>query len=128
MRVLVTGGAGFIGTHLCRRLVREGMSVTILDNLSPQIHGERERLAPDLEGRVRLVLGDVRDPEAWNAALRDQQAVVHLAAETGTGQSMYEAERYVAVNILGTSILMDYLANHRAHQIQRLIVASSRAI
>jgi dTDP-L-rhamnose 4-epimerase len=104
------------------------MAVTVLDNFNPQTHGNRGGVAADLEGKVKLVAGDVRDKGAWSAALGGQDAVVHLAAETGTGQSMYEVERYASVNVVGTSILMDHLANARQHGIKRLIVASSRAV
>lgn len=128
MRVLVSGGAGFIGTHLCRRLVREGMAVTVLDNFNPQTHGDNASVSPDLEGKIRLIVGDVRHKDKWATALRNQEAVIHLAAETGTGQSMYQVERYTSVNVVGTSILMDHLANDRHHGVKRLIVASSRAI
>lgn len=124
--VLITGGAGFIGTNLTQALVTRGHKVRILDNLSPQIHGE----APDtsaLESIATLQRGDVRDRGAVEAALDGATAVVHLAAETGTGQSMYEIHRYVDVNVGGTSILLDILAN-QPHSVRKLVVASSRAI
>ena len=128
MRVLITGGAGFIGTHLARRLLREGLEVTLLDNFSPQVHGEVRDLPPSLAGHVRLVAGDVRDADAFHAALAGQEAVVHLAAETGTGQSMYEVARYTDVNLSGTAVLMDYLVNRPEGRVARVITASSRAI
>jgi dTDP-L-rhamnose 4-epimerase len=128
MRVVITGGAGFIGTHLSRRLVGEGNEVVVLDSFSPQIHGANQDLATDLQGHVRLVRGDVRDRDALRDALVAADAVVHLAAETGTGQSMYQIARYSDVNIQGTATLMDLLVNDRDLEIQKVVVASSRAI
>ena len=127
-RVLITGGAGFIGTHLARRLLREGLEVTLLDNFSPQVHGEVRSLPKDLAGPVRLIAGDVRDSSVFHAALDGQETVVHLAAETGTGQSMYEAERYTSVNLTGTAVLMDYLVNSPGSRVGKIVTASSRAI
>jgi len=127
-RVLITGGAGFIGTHLARRLVRGGCQVTILDNFSPQVHGNRRSLPTDLNAHVRLIIGDVRDRDAFRQTLDGQDVVVHLAAETGTGQSMYEVERYESVNIRGTALLMDYLVNGRTSRVQKVVLASSRAV
>ena len=128
MKTLITGGAGFIGTHLARRLLSEGQEVTILDNFSPQIHGGVQTLPKDLTGSVRLIAGDVRDAAVFHAALDTQDVVVHLAAETGTGQSMYEVERYTSVNLTGTAVLMDYLVNSTQSRIEKLVTASSRAI
>jgi dTDP-L-rhamnose 4-epimerase len=128
MKVLITGGAGFIGTHLTRRLIKEGYEVTILDNFNPQIHGNKQTISEELQQKVKLIVGDVRDKAVFHNALDSQDVVVHLAAETGTGQSMYEVERYEDVNIKGTSILMDYLVNNKASQVKKVVVASSRAI
>ena len=111
MKVLITGGAGFIGTHLARSLINDGHSVKILDCFLRQIHGSCMTISPDLRGSVELVIGDVRDRGSWERALVGQEAVVHLAAETGTGQSMYEAERYAVVNLVGTSILCELLGS-----------------
>ena len=127
MRILVSGGAGFIGSNLCLALQRRGHEVTALDNLSPQIHGTDSPLFASIKDRVRFIRGDVRVREDWLRALEGQQAVVHLAAETGTGQSMYEIERYVDVNVRGTAVLLDILANTR-RTVQKLVVASSRSI
>lgn len=127
-RVLVTGGAGFIGTHLTRRLLREGYQVSVLDNFLPQVHGDCRTLAEDLQGKVELLIGDVRDKVAFHDALLDKDIVVHLAAETGTGQSMYEPVRYEQVNIGGTSLLLDFITNNPKSVVSKLVVASSRSI
>lgn len=127
MQILITGGAGFIGLAVARRLLAVGESVTILDNFHPQIHGGGQNLPPDIAGRARLVRGDVADRDAWLKALAGQNAVLHLAAETGTGQSMYEVERYSRANLTGTALLPDLLANRQV-AVERMVVASSRAI
>jgi dTDP-L-rhamnose 4-epimerase len=123
--VLISGGAGFIGSGLAKYLLARGYRVAVLDNLSSQIHGTAEVHA-DIPG-VSFVKGDVRSREDWLRALSGQQLVVHLAAETGTGQSMYQADRYMDVNVRGTAILLDILANER-HSVKKILVASSRAI
>jgi dTDP-L-rhamnose 4-epimerase len=127
MNILVTGGAGFIGSALVRRLVGNDHDVTVLDNLSPQIHGSEPIYRNPDERHVRFLPGDVRNREDWIKALDGQQAVVHLAAETGTGQSMYEIERYMDVNVRGTAVLLDVIANQPT-SVRKLVVASSRAI
>lgn len=116
MKILITGGAGFIGSALAIALAERGDEITVLDNLSPQIHGENPEtsaLVQRLPASVRFVTGDVRDRAAWAAVLAGQEVVVHLAAETGTGQSMYEIDRYVDVNARGTSLLLDILAKRK---------------
>jgi dTDP-L-rhamnose 4-epimerase len=128
LNLLITGGAGFIGTHLSRALLQRGHSVTVLDNFSPQIHGNNAELPSDLRDDVRLVRGDVRDANIWASAVPGHQAIVNLAAETGTGQSMYEIAKYEQVNIAGTSLLYDLLARSPGHGVERIVVASSRAI
>jgi dTDP-L-rhamnose 4-epimerase len=128
MRVLVTGGAGFIGKHLARRLLREACSVTILDNFSPQIHGDVTTLPADLASDVNLQVGDVRDEAVMSRMVKEQDVIVHLAAETGTGQSMYEILAYEEVNVRGTAVLLQCLMNDKASHGRRLIVASSRAV
>lgn len=128
MNVLVTGGAGFIGTNLVRKLLKEKLNVTVLDNFSQQIHGDKLELSSDIQGKVNLIKGSVTDKETFHKALVGQDVVVHLAAETGTGQSMYEVERYEEVNIKGTAILLDYIINNKDSQVKKLVVASSRAI
>lgn len=127
MNILVTGGAGFIGTHLLRRL-GTNHQVTVLDNFSPQIHGDNAALSPDIRDNVRLVTGDVRDVSLWGKLLPGHDAIVHLAAETGTGQSMYEVSRYEQVNLSGTAFLCEQLVKGRGYKIERMVMASSRAI
>tara|TARA_B110000971_G_scaffold221949_1_gene271806 strand:- start:10272 stop:11414 length:1143 start_codon:yes stop_codon:yes gene_type:complete len=125
--VLITGGAGFIGSNLALKLIDLGYAVTVLDNLSPQIHGDKSMLYDSIKGKVKFINGDVRIKADWENALQSQNIIVHLAAETGTGQSMYEVQKYVDVNVNGTSILLDYLVNQK-HSVSKVIVASSRAI
>ncbi len=131
MNVLITGGAGFIGSNLALKLVGKGYGVTVLDSLSPQIHGanpkETSPLYKSIEGKVSFIEGTVTSRSDWEKALAGQDAVVHLAAETGTGQSMYEIEKYVNVNIGGTALMLDILTNSK-HSVKKVVVASSRAI
>ncbi|MDT0677690.1 NAD-dependent epimerase/dehydratase family protein [Autumnicola musiva] len=131
--ILITGGAGFIGSNLCHKLVALGYNVTVLDNLSPQIHGDKnsQMNSPTyqnmLKAGVQFIHGSVNIKEDWIQALQGQDVIIHLAAETGTGQSMYQIHKYVDVNIGGTSLMLDLLANTE-HNIKKMIVASSRAI
>ena len=125
--ILITGGAGFIGTNIARRLINENWNVTILDNFLPQVHGVNNQIANDLRDHVKLIIGDVTDKEVFTKSLVGQNAVIHLAAETGTGQSMYNIYHYTNVNILSTSILCDFLIN-QPNEIETIIVASSRSI
>jgi len=127
--ILITGGAGFIGSRLALQLIKKGHKITILDNLSPQIHGSSETsvLYNSIKDQVNFIQGDVRNISDWKIALKDQQIVVHLAAETGTGQSMYQIEKYSDVNVKGTSIFLDLLTNSN-HSVEKVIIASSRAI
>src|SRR5689334_4199113 len=99
---LITGGAGFIGRHLCAELLASGAAVRVLDSLVPQVHADGE---PTLPQGVAFVEGDVRDTESLDRALEGVDAVFHLAAEVGVGQSMYEIVRYVGGNDLGTAAL-----------------------
>ena len=128
MKVLVTGGAGFIGRHLCSRLLADGHDVTVLDNFLPQVHAPGDEATFRRETCARVIVGDVRRRDDWRAALAGQHAVVHLAAETGTGQSMYEVTRYESTNIGGTALLYDVLVNEPSPTLRRIVLASSRAI
>jgi len=127
--ILITGGAGFIGSNLTNKLVQKGYKVTILDNLSKQIHGENQDspLYNSIKDIATFIKGDVCNKLDWEKAIKGQDAVIHLAAETGTGQSMYEISRYNEVNILGTTHLLDILANE-SHTVKKMIIASSRSI
>jgi dTDP-L-rhamnose 4-epimerase len=128
MNMLVTGGAGFIGSQLTRRLLREGCNASILDNFSSQVHAGAQDLAPDLIGQVQLFRGDVRSQDLLSRALEKQDVIVHLAAETGTGQSMYEILRYQEANIGGTAAILDFLVNRPRTRVTRIVIASSRAV
>ncbi len=123
-RVLITGGAGFIGSHVADLLLGSGYSVRLLDSLSPQVHGDGARpdyLAKDAE----LIVGDIRDQAAVERALRSVDAVVHLAAAVGVGQSMYEIASYTGINDLGTAVLLQCLLRS---PVERLVCASSMSI
>ena len=131
MKVLVTGGAGFIGSNISLRLLEKGYDVTVLDFLSEQIHGtDPDKTSPlyqSIKGKVTFIKGDVNKREDWEKALDDIDYVIHLAAETGTGQSMYEIKKYIDTNIGGTALLLDILTNTQ-HHVKRVVVAESRAI
>jgi dTDP-L-rhamnose 4-epimerase len=126
MRVLVTGGAGFIGSHLADRLLAEGHEVRALDNLDRQVHLDGER--PDyLDPAVELLVGDVRDHDAVGRALDGIDAVYHFAAAVGVGQSMYEIERYTSVNAIGAAVVLEEIVRRR-DTIRKVVVASSMSI
>jgi dTDP-L-rhamnose 4-epimerase len=124
-RILITGGAGFIGSHLADALLGRGHMVRALDNLAPQVHGPDAERPEYLDDEIELVVGDVRDPEIVRSALEGIDVVYHLAAAVGVGQSMYEIGHYTAVNNVGTAVLLEALA---AHPVERLIVASSMSL
>ena len=124
-QILITGGAGFIGSHLADELVAHGYRVRALDNLLAQVHGDGCTRPEYLNPEVELVVGDVRDPDAVRRALRGVDAVYHLAAMVGVGQSMYEVAQYTAVNNLGTAVLLEALVER---PVERLVVASSMSI
>jgi len=121
--ILVTGGAGFIGRTVCRELLRRGHTVRVLDSLVEQVHGASQ--PKDLPPEVELVVGDVRDGDAVAGALKGVDSVVHLAAEVGVGQSMYEVERYTSANDVGTAVLFEKLIDNR---VRRVVTASSMSI
>ncbi len=124
-RVLITGGAGFIGSHLADLLIGSGRTVRVLDSLVPQVHGDGCQRPPYLHPDAELMVGDVRDAARVEAALEDVDEVVHLAAAVGVGQSMYEIADYVAINDLGTGILLQALLTR---PVRRLVVASSMSV
>lgn len=127
MRVLITGGAGFIGSHTADALLESGYEVRVFDNLEPQIHGPERQWPAYLDESVGRLRGDVRDRSALARALSGMEVVFHLAAATGVGQSMRQVGKYFEVNVQGTAHLLDILANE-PHQVKKLVVASSRAI
>ncbi len=130
-KVLITGGAGFIGSNLALSLLDRGYDVVVLDNLSPQIHGEdaetNSSLFLSIKDKVIFYRGDIRDRSLLEQALKGVDVVVHYAAETGTGQSMYAIQNYCDVNVGGTALLLDILANS-PNQVSKVVVASSRSI
>jgi len=122
MRILITGGAGFIGSHLARRLTKVGHSVTILDSFLPQVHGYK----PDISvSNCEIIRADVREVDAVAGAMAGVDVVHHLAAETGVGQSQYEIGRYVSTNTYGTSVVLEAAV---AAKVGQVVIASSRAI
>lgn len=123
--VLITGGAGFIGSHLADDLLARGYHVRVLDSLEEQVHGERGRRPDYLDRNIELVVGDVRNADTVAKALKGMESVVHLAARVGVGQSMYQIGDYVGVNDLGTAVLLQALIER---PVRRLVVASSMSI
>ena len=130
-KIFITGGAGFIGSNLALALLKRGHQVTVLDNLSEQIHGKNpEETSPlylSIKDKVHFIKGTVACRETLREAIADNTVIVHLAAETGTGQSMYEIQHYTDVNIGATALLLDILTNEK-HSVKKVVVASSRAI
>lgn len=130
-KILITGGAGFIGSNLALALLKRGHQVTVLDNLSEQIHGknpeETSSLYLSIKDKVHFIKGTVACRETLQKAIANNTVIVHLAAETGTGQSMYEIQHYTDVNIGATALLLDILTNEK-HSVKKVVVASSRAI
>jgi len=126
-RVLVTGGAGFIGSHTADLLVKQGYDVTVLDNLEPQVHGIERKHPAYLNKNATFVLGDIRQREPVEKLILENDAVIHLASTVGVGQSMYEIERYISANTQGTAVLLDTLANEE-HNVRKLLVASSMSL
>ncbi len=125
--VLVTGGAGFIGSYIVDALLAQGYEVRVLDNLTPQVHGPSGKRPAYLNPEAELVVGDVRDRSVIQRALQGVTYVSHQAAVVGVGQSMYQVAYYSDVNVMGTATLLDVLANEK-HNVERLVVASSMSI
>ena len=125
MHILITGGAGFIGSHLADELLSHGHRVRVLDSLSEQVHGPDADRPPYLHADIELLRGDVRDPAAISRALTGIDAVYHLAAAVGVGQSMYEVAAYSSTNNVGTAVLLEALIRR---PVQKLVVASSMSI
>ena len=130
MKILITGGAGFIGSYLVELLFKKGFDITILDNFSPQIHGldyENSFLYNKIKNKARIIKGNIQDAEIYNLLENDFEYIVHLAAETGTGQSMYQIKHYTDVNVSATALLLEKLVLTNK-KIKRIVVSSSRAI
>ncbi len=127
MKILVTGGAGFIGSHLVDALVAAGHRVRVLDSLDPQVHGPNATRPAHLRPEAELIVGDVRDRGAVARALDGVEAVFHEAAAVGVGQSMYQIEHYVSVNAVGAAVLLEGIVERRA-QLRKVVVASSMSI
>jgi dTDP-L-rhamnose 4-epimerase len=128
-RILITGGAGFVGSHLADALARDGHDVVLFDNLEPQVHGDPPRRPAYLDPRHRLERGDIRDLDLLSRLVRDVDVIVHLAAMVGVGQSMYQVRRYTDVNVMGVATLLEAIASQRAAlRLRKLVVASSMSI
>ncbi len=126
-RILVTGGAGFIGSHLVDALLRKGHSVRIYDNLEPQVHGESQNVPDYFNKEAELIKGDVRDRKRLKKAIYNIDVVFHLAASVGVAQSMYEIARYTESNTMGGATLLDLIANEK-NNIKKIVVASSMSV
>jgi len=126
-KILVTGGAGFIGSYLVDKLIELGYEVMVFDNLEPQVHGDGQKIPKYLNKECEFIKGDIRNRDELKKALKDREIVFHQAAAVGVGQSMYEINKYTEVNILGTSNLLDILANEN-HRVEKLIIASSMSV
>ncbi len=124
-KILITGGAGFIGSHLCDELLKNDYSITVLDSLSEQVHG-KESLRPEyLNDQIKLVKGDIRDAALVEELVKESEAVFHFAALVGVGQSMYEIKEYTDVNNVGTATLLEAVIKH---PVKKLVVASSMSL
>lgn len=126
-KILITGGAGFVGSHTSDALLTAGYDVRVLDNLEPQVHGEGQSVPEYLDEEVDFWRGDIRNRDDLKKAIKGVDAIIHLAAAVGVGQSMYEIRRYVEVNTLGGANLLDILANER-HDVKKVVVASSMSV
>lgn len=126
--ILVTGGSGFIGSHLVNHLLEKNNNVTVIDNFDPQVHGLAQNETYEQENKnLHIIKGDIRDKPLLITLIQESDTIIHLAAKVGVGQSMYEIENYVDNNTRGTASLLDILVN-REHNIKKLIVASSMSV
>jgi dTDP-L-rhamnose 4-epimerase len=123
-RILVTGGAGFIGSHLVDKLVEQGHKVKIYDNLDPQVHGKAQKKPKYLNKEAEFIKADIRNESALKKAIKNIDIIFHQAAKVGVGQSMYQVKEYVDVSINGTAQLLDILVNTK-NKVKKLIVAAS---
>ncbi len=126
-RVLVTGGAGFIGSHLVDILLEKGHFVRAYDNLEPQVHGESQKIPDYLNKEAELIVGDVRDREKLKEAINGIDVIFHFAASVGVAQSMYEIAKYIESNTMGGATILDLIANEK-HNIRKVIIASSMSV
>ena len=124
-KILITGGAGFIGSHLCDELLRHNYSIRVLDNLSEQVHGRNADRPEYLNDQVELIQGDIRDSRLVEELVRESDAIFHFAALVGVGQSMYEIKEYTEVNNVGTATLLEAVVKH---PVKKVVVASSMSI
>ncbi len=125
--VLITGGAGFIGSHFGDLLLANGYTVTAYDNLDPQVHGDNASRPEYLNKEIELIVGDVRDASAFSKALEGKDILVHFAAAVGVGQSMYEITRYTSINTMGAAVVLEEVIKHKDH-LKKMLVASSMSI
>jgi dTDP-L-rhamnose 4-epimerase len=126
-KVLVTGGAGFIGSHTVDELIAQGYSVRVYDNLNPQVHGDSAKKPDFLHPDAEFIKGDVRDRDHLRQSIKDVDLIIHDAAEVGVGQSMYSIDQYISTNVQGTGVLWDILVNEK-HNIEKVLVASSMSL
>lgn len=126
-RVLVTGGAGFIGIHLVKKLLEMNYQITILDNLDPQVHGTNAKLDQSVSPHVSFILGDISDYHTCEQAVQNQDIIIHLASDTATGQSMYEITKCTKSNIDGIANLLQAIFNLHTN-VNKIVLASSRAV
>ncbi|MBC8282171.1 MAG: SDR family NAD(P)-dependent oxidoreductase, partial [Nitrospinae bacterium] len=126
-RVLVTGGAGFIGSHTVDALIEGGYKVRVYDNLLPQVHGEGAEKPEYLHPDAEFIRGDVRNRVQLYQAIKDVDLIIHDAAEVGVGQSMYSIDQYISTNVQGTGVLWDILVNEK-HSVEKVLVASSMSL
>jgi len=128
MKILITGGAGFIGSELARKFLGRGDEVVILDNLSSQVHGDKADFPKDLAENCECVRGDVRDKSLMERLVSNVNGILHMVAETGMGQSMYKLEQYADINVRATGMLLDIVANQSKDNIEKIFIPSSSRV